>query len=303
MDSFDCRNFKRVELEDAKILIPYLTHSRESSCEFNFSNLYTWGHTYETNYAFHNNRLYIHLVCEDMLLFATLTDEADPEITELLDVSDAMRKCGFTGTFEHIRPDYLNNNADILEHFSASPMDDRFDEYIYSVDSLFELRGSKLAKKRNLIRQFERDYPDYEVRTLSSSNIAEAVALADKWRAGHPAHDSIEMCHESEAIHHLSDSFDELDNEGIAIYVDNTMAAFATCSRINSEMFTEPFEKALHEYKGAAQMVNHELMKTLVGRVKYINREQDLGDEGLRQAKLSYEPISKLKNFTLTRKI
>ena len=301
--SFTCTDFKRVELEDAKILIPYLTNSRESSCEYNYSNLYTWGHTYDTRYTLYNGHPYIHLVNEDMLLFASCMTCEEPSSADIIAVSDGMRYCGFEGTFDHIRHDFLDAHTDLLEHFDAVETDDKFDEYVYSVKSLFELHGSKLAKKRNLISQFERDFPDYEVRDLTRENIADAIEMADLWRDSHPEHDRIEIMHESEAIHHLTDDFDTLDMAGCGIYVAGRMVSFALWSRISQEMFTEPFEKALFDYKGAAQVVNHEMAKRLFAAgVKYVNREQDLGDPGLRQAKMSYMPEFKLKDLRLIRK-
>ena len=105
---------------------------------------------------------------------------------------------------------------------------------------------------------------------------------------------------ESEALAHLRDGFDEMQFAGVAVYDDDRLLAFAIYCRINAEMFTESFEKSRFNCKGAAQFVNHAMAKRLADQCLYINREQDLGSAGLRQAKLSYDPILLLRNYTLT---
>ena len=87
--------------------------------------------------------------------------------------------------------------------------------------------------------------------------------------------------------------------EGTCLYVGDQLIAFAVCSRINSQMYTIHFEKNDPEFKGSGQVINQETARMLLGKAEFINREQDLGVEGLRHAKSSYAPVELLRNWNL----
>ncbi len=292
---FDPRAFRRITLEDAEELIPELTGSKVNSCECVFGNLYTWGHPCGTVFQRWKGHLYFYLECNDVMFFAD-----EPEVEELAEISSAMQKNGCSGRFFQVRAEYVEAHPELSQYFMAEPVSDASAEYIYDVDSLVELSGEKLRKKRNLIKQFLRDNPDAEVVPVTHGTVLDDVlALAEEWRAGMPDPDTASLRMESAALSHLADGFDTMGYEGVAVYVKGHLAACAIYARVNGEMFTESFEKSRAEYKGAAQMVNHEMAKRLSGRCRYINREQDLGSEGLRKAKLSYAPVHLLKNYCL----
>jgi len=92
------------------------------------------------------------------------------------------------------------------------------------------------------------------------------------------------------AIERAFENFDRLGFEGIALWVKNRLVAFCVFSRLNHDTYNIQFEKSDIAFKGAAQVINQETTKYLRNKCVYLNREQDLGIKGLRQAKLSYEP-------------
>lgn len=301
---FHPEEFRRITLSDAPELIPLLSASQVNSCECVFSNLYLWGFPCGTSRAIYCGHHYFYLPCMDELFFIdTGTPEETPAPEELAAVSDAMREKGRNGSFFQVRQEYLDAHPDTGEYFDAVLLPDESAEYIYSVDALVSLQGEKLRKKRNLIRQFLRDFPDAEILPITPGKILNAcLDLAETWRSHQEDPDTDALMKESEALSHLTDGFTETGCEGIAVRTGGCLAAFAVYSRINPEMFTESFEKSRPGYKGVSQFLNHEMAKRLVSRCRYINREQDLGAEGLRRAKLSYNPILLLKNFRLTRR-
>ncbi len=303
---FDPASFKLVELNDRSILEPRLIRSMEQSCEFNFANLFMWGKVYGSKWSIWNDHLYLSMADEAetirILMFVSDPVCGEPEPEELRAVSDAVITVGNSGVFQHVQALYLKRHPNVLTCFDARPMDTEFVEYIYEVQALAELHGRKLAKKRNLIAQFKRDNPNCYIKQITSDLIPECLKLAVRWREEYPDQTSPYLAQEADALHHLLNHFDSLDLVGLAGYVDKNMVAFELCSRINTDMFTEHFEKSLHEYKGATQFVNNEMAKLLVGQCKLLNREQDLGNPGLRRAKLSYEPLYLLQNYLLIRK-
>lgn len=300
-NGFQASNFIRVEISDSGKLIPRLTASRVNSCEFPFGNLYVWGYPCGTSWQEYNGHLYFYLPCMDELYFMD-TAENPPPPEELIEIAKAMQSMGREGSFFQVRQEYIDQHKAVLEqYFVIEQLPEETAEYIYSVQALVELKGEKLRKKRNLIKQFERDYPNARLEDVKPGKVLEdCLALAAEWRAGQEDPDTEELIMESEALAHLRDGFDEMQFAGVAVYDDDRLLAFAIYCRINAEMFTESFEKSRFNCKGAAQFVNHAMAKRLADQCLYINREQDLGSAGLRQAKLSYDPILLLRNYALT---
>lgn len=298
---FQASNFKRVELSDAETLIPRLTASYVNSCEFPFGNLYVWGYPCGTSWQEYNGHLYFYLPCMDELYFMDAA-EGSPAPEELIHVAEMMRKQGGNGSFFQVRKEYIDQHKSVLEqYFTIEQLPVETAEYIYSVQALVDLKGEKLRKKRNLIKQFVRDYPNARLEEVKPGRVLEdCLALSAEWRAGQSDPDTEELIMESEALSHLREGFEEMQFEGIAVYDEDRLLAFAIYCRINAEMFTESFEKSRTGCKGAAQFVNHAMAKRLAEKCRYINREQDLGSAGLRQAKLSYDPILLLRNYSLT---
>ncbi|MCP4717866.1 MAG: DUF2156 domain-containing protein, partial [Desulfobacteraceae bacterium] len=162
-------------------------------------------------------------------------------------------------------------------------------EYIYRVDSLVELNGTKLHKKRNLISQFKRHNPDYSVTPLKGDdrNAARDFARHLLEAREKPSKD---LEDEFKAIEKVFDYFDSLGFEGIGLWIKNRLVAFSVFSRLNHDTYNIQFEKSDMDFKGAAQVINQETAKYLQNKCVFVNREQDLGIKGLRQAKLSYGP-------------
>ena len=294
--------FRPLTIGDRDVLAPFLLASGRQSCEFVFSNLFLWSGTYRPGWCFVGSHLYLLLQTEDILMFAP-GGARGPKPDELLAVSDRMIRAGYSGSFDHVDLEYLKTFPDVGTRFSAERMDSRYDEYIYCVDALVGLHGRLLSKKRNLIAQFSEDYPDAALEPLSPSNLSEALAVQDDWLAAQEKPVPIEAAHEAAAIRMLADHFTELPVEGLVLRAGGRVVSFAVYSPVSPDLWTVHFEKTRYEYKGASQFITHETAVALQGRARLINREQDLGIPGLRQAKRSYDPLFLLQNYSLLRKM
>ncbi|MBO5688812.1 MAG: DUF2156 domain-containing protein [Lentisphaeria bacterium] len=302
MERFDCSLWHDISIKDLEQMRAAQKVSNFPSCEYACANLLMWAGSFGTRVAFYRGRAYYHMAKIDEFLFPAGCGE-DPETCrmlsagELFEVCCMIKQCGFSGKVGHVPAWYLAA-GDVTKYFEVIPMDDGNDEYIYETASLAELHGSKLAKKRNLISQFERIYPNYKILQLSESrDFCDVQYLSSLWQKDHET--TAFASGEPAAIEFAMDHFNELGLEGLVLMTDEGAKAYAIFSPVNQDSCTVHFEKALPECKGAAQVINQATAKFLLGKYRYINREQDLGLPGLRQAKLSYMPCKLLKDYTL----
>ncbi len=167
--------------------------------------------------------------------------------------------------------------------FEIVPDRENFD-YLYHASDLAELRGKRLHKKRNHVNAFLREY-ESTVRELDRENEHEAYTVLEAWRESRD--DEADYREAAEALRER----ELLGLEGIVVYVDETPVAYAMGEPIGqSGMYVVHVEKALSGYRGLYQYLNKAFAERIAERYPVINREQDLGDPGLRQAKMTYRP-------------
>jgi hypothetical protein len=297
MQEVKLENFAPVTLADKKSLQPLLLANDVCFCDYNFANLFMWGDIFETRWLFQEDRLWLYNGHDDLMLMPV----GRPLVfSELVAVSEGLRANGKSGSFVLVETDYVKNNNNLHEFFNIEIDLDNGD-YIYSSQKLVDLQGNKLHKKRNQISQFMALYPDYSSQPLQAHDMAACVALSEKWCQQRNCL-QLDFTHETSALKKALLYFDELELRGVKIMLGGELIAFAIFSRLNSNMADVHFEKYDPEIKGIGQVINWETAKSLVGNYKYINREQDLGLEGLRQAKQSYNPEYIVSAFMLKRK-
>ena len=168
------------------------------------------------------------------------------------------------------------------------------EDYIYTHYDLSMLPGKKYHAKRNHISKFDRAFPNWRFCIINKENKADALLVAEQWCRNNeiPLSENEEYSAISEAL----GNYDKLHMHGGLLYVDNKPVAMTMGSRINKVTFDVAFEKALTEYSGAYAKINNEFVKTLVG-FEFVNREEDMGLESLKKAKLSYHPVAILKRY------
>jgi hypothetical protein len=167
---------------------------------------------------------------------------------------------------------------------------DNFD-YLYLREDLATLRGKKYHKKRNQVNAFINNY-SYEERPLCSSNIDDAFSVLETWREGREDDGDYDASREALELK------DFLGLDGYMVYVDGKPAAYTMGEGIaNNSTYVIHIEKAAGQYRGIYQFINQAYASVLHKSFQYINREQDLGDEGLRQAKMTYRPAGFIKKY------
>lgn len=173
---------------------------------------------------------------------------------------------------------------------------DNFD-YLYERSNLIHLTGRKFHKKRNMVNAFISNY-NYEEKYITHDNVKDALQILKKWKAKRIEQDlSIGDC---ESAQEALELMDILELTGCITYVDGVPAAYSLGEPINrGKSFVVQFEKAIGDYKGIYQFINRSFASMIDKKITCINREQDLGDPGLRQAKMSYRPDGFVKKYKI----
>lgn len=179
-----------------------------------------------------------------------------------------------------------------LEQMGYVTLEDRDNfDYLYLRNELATLEGRRFHKKRNHVNAFINNYR-FDERLLKADTVSDALTVLEHWHAAHS--DDADYAASREAL----DLFTRLPLVGYIVYVDNKPAAYTLGEPLaKGKSFVVHFEKALDGYKGLYQFINKAFVSILPRHYHYINREQDLGNEGLRQAKLTYRPYGFVKKY------
>jgi hypothetical protein len=171
-------------------------------------------------------------------------------------------------------------------------------DYIYLREDLATLKGKKYQPKRNHINKFKEKYL-YEYVPITSDNVRDCWQVEIEWKKakGLTTHNK-EADDEHQAILYALKHFDKLGLMGGALYINGTIVAFTYGMPINHEIFGVNVEKADNHIVGAYSTINYEFANRIPETYIYINREEDLGIEGLRKAKLSYYPVNVFDKYT-----
>lgn len=185
------------------------------------------------------------------------------------------------------------NEAEELRSLFADSFDIVLDrdgsDYIYKSEDLITLAGKKYQPKRNHISFFKKNY-NWSYESMSRDNIPDCYNMNVEWLQSSGSLYSEDLEKELQIIRCVFENFDELDCKGAVIRIDGRVVAFAMGAQIRSDTFCVHFEKAFSHIRGAYPMINQQFVENELSDYKYIDREDDLGLENLRKAKLSYYP-------------
>ena len=172
-------------------------------------------------------------------------------------------------------------------------------DYIYTVEELTELHGKKLQAKRNHCNRFEQDHPDFKTEIVTPENLQRCRDMVSKWYEVHEWNEQIEQ--EKTAIARAFDHFEASHMDGLMLIDAGEVIAFSMGARMNEQYYDVCFEKAYSAINGAYAMINREFSRHIAGKypeLEFLNREDDMGEPGLRKAKESYQPTLLLEKCT-----
>ena len=200
-----------------------------------------------------------------------------------------------------VAQDFIDGHAKLCAQFDAH--EDRAGaNYVYLARDLAELPGRRYAKKRNLIAQFEALHPGWETAPMDGACGPHCIDLLLAMARGLGVDERDPSVRaELEALDFTMRHWERLDQQGLMLRVGGEPLAFSVYERLNPQIAAVHFEKAMRTHKGSFQMINREVARKIAAAgCTLVNREEDLGDEGLREAKLSYHPLEIYPVYDLT---
>jgi len=221
------------------------------------------------------------------------------------ELRDLAVKLGFT-KYCFVPDEYLNqyNELSVKDLFDIEEQKG-FADYIYFTQDLASLRGNRYSKKRNLVKQFQRDYTERDrvkVEKITSSVASECLDFLEKWceERDCDANPEEDLACEKQAAINTIENIDILEVNGLLVRVDDEISAFGIASHLKSGMGVLHFEKAFSGIKGLYQYFDNLCAKRLFNGYKYINKESDMNMPGLAKAKKSYHPVRMVRSYNLT---
>ena len=286
-------SFHKPVFEDIKWIKRKLAESQPQCCEFSAGNVLGWSKFYDGRIGDVEDCLTLRLYNDDSFCYpkgensenavkAIVTDFDFPKFSFLEKHETEILERLFPGKYEFI-PD--RNGFD----------------YVYSRESLATLKGNKYHSKRNHISYFERTF-NWEFDELTRDCIDECIAMNEKWYTLNVDKDRESIEDEREVLRLNFAHFEEIGGTGGVLRIDGEIIAFTFGERLNDNTFVTHFEKAYSDIRGAYPMINRLFAQNLLTDYKYINREDDVGSEGLRSAKLSYHPEFLVEKYFAVRK-
>lgn len=281
--------FQNITLADRQAIHARFYHADGHGSEYSFANLFGWG---EQRVAFADGLPLI------LSRFGDWTAYLYPLNTDLLPLlrEDArergipFRLWGLTAQeAASLDPD----------EFSVRPMRNSFD-YVYDIERLCELHGKKLQAKRNHCNRFEAEHPDFQILPLTADLLPQCRAFTERWYDAHEGVTEDDYAEERRAVAQAFEHFSALQMEGLVLFAEGEIYAFCMGNRIREDTFDVNFEKALADVNGAYPMINRAFARTVHEKypeIRYLNREDDMGLEGLRRAKESYHPDILLEKY------
>jgi hypothetical protein len=298
-----CKDLEELSLDNIDKFLPYLTIRRIESCEFGLTTLFLWKNRNHQHIYYHPNY---------MILFGHFNDHCFSQMPLCKEgyFQEAFEKA--VDLFENMEENFVMYSVDaIFAEFVKEMYGDQYEvstnrdysDYIYDADKMRDLPGKKLRKKRNHINAFLRDYADqYTYRLLTEEDRDEINLFLEKWTDNHD-HMTKQVDHEIEGIDYIIDHLEILGAKAIGIYINNVLEAMSIASTINNEEeVIIHVEKANTDIRGLYPFLSQLFLQEFYPEVKLVNREEDLGIEGLRKSKLSYEPIRLEDKYTIRRK-
>ncbi len=282
-------DLRPVSLEDRAIFDEYLGRAAFGACEMSFANIFIWRGSEHPRWA----------MLDGSLCVLVEPDFEPPYVLPPVGSVDLERTVEACLT---LAPRLSRVPEDMARALAASfrveEDPDNFD-YLYRVEDLSGLKGKRYDGKRNRIRKFESTFA-HEYHSLTPADVPGCVRLLEDWfeekRNGDPY-----MQAEKLAIHEALDAFEILGLKGGVVKVGGRVEAFTLGGPLTTDTAVIPIEIANPGLVGLAQWINREFVRREWAGFSYVNREQDMGVPGLRQAKESYQPARLFKKYNVLR--
>lgn len=288
--------FLPIGIESKQIINNFIKSQRIEVSDVLFTNLYLWHFSRKIEYA----------IIKDCIIIKTQYPDSMPFIFYPLGKGDI--KYAIEIMIEYFSDNNLTFSIQSIESHQKETLEimfpnkfnlianrDRYD-YIYSITELINLNGRKYHNKKNHLNRFFINYKNYKYERITNSNAIQVLEAYKKWFSEIP-NITQGLKNELLGIEGALKNITKLDITGGILKIDNEIAAFTLGEAINDNSVVIHIEKANIKYQGIYQAINQQFLLNEWKDFEFVNREEDLGLEGLRNAKMSYNPIKFIEKF------
>lgn len=289
------QQFHMVTLEDKDWINEIFKKQKRLPCEYSFGNIFTYTAKFPIYVTNVDGCFLSKCVIDGKSIYCFPRGDGDTKKAIDFAIEDAEKdgqKCRFFAMQEKDKEFLVAEYPDRFEIFEDR---DGMD-YVYNSEDLINLKGKKYQPKRNHISFFEKTY-HWEYESMNSENVHECVEMSENWLYQSAHTDKTDLEDELEIIRKVADNFDALDYKGGIIRIDGEIIAYAMGQELTEDTFCVHFEKAYPGIRGAYPIINREFVKNELSSYRYIDREDDVGSENLRKAKLSYYPAFLIEEY------
>jgi hypothetical protein len=283
--------FEPISLSRQQEYLKLINASRVTASDYSFINLWAWAEEYGLSWAWDNGLVWIKQTRHAPCLWAPI---GPWEGVSWISVFNNPEISGLP--FIRVPEDLLSQWVEALPgRVHAEEARDLWD-YLYAVSELVDLSGNKFHRKKNLLSQFMKKYP-FKYDDITPALIHTVLAMQEEWCVWRDCESTEMLAAESRCIKRVLETWGDLSGiKGAIICVNERPAAFTVAEVFREDSLIIHFEKGLPEYTGIYQAVNQMFLEHN-SAYSYVNREQDLGDKGLRMAKLSYNPTGFVRKY------
>jgi hypothetical protein len=283
-------SFEPITLDKQSEYRGFLAKCERRTSDYSFLNLWGWSGIYDLEWAWEENLVWIRQKTPEPCFWGPVGHWSG------IDWPLRFQKFGRT-TLEYIRvPDTLSDiwKEQLGNRVQVKETREHHD-YLYSARELIELKGNRFHKKKNLYSQFIRNY-SVEYRPIGPDMLSQVRDMQNDWCTWRNCEAQDTLSGENLVIDRLLANWENLNGiMGGSIWVEGVLAAYTVGEMLDDETVVIHFEKGSTEFKGIYQAINRMFLVHSGAGIRWVNREQDLGDEGLRKAKLSYHPVELLR--------
>jgi len=271
----------------------FLACSQKTS-DYSFVNLWAWRKEYGLHWAWDDPVIWLKQTEPEEIFWAPVGPWESVDWRQLFS-----KRFGEDTIFLRV-PEILAEQWSRIfaDRIRSEEIRDHWD-YIYDASELTALPGNRFHKKKNLLNQFFKKN-SFTYAPLGPDQIDKALAMQESWCTWRDCESLDTLAAENRSIQRVLADWQTLKGlSGGTLTVDNQMVAYTIAERLTEDMILIHFEKANQDIKGAYQAINQQFLAHSGNQYKFVNREQDLGDERLRKAKLSYHPVHFLKKYRI----
>lgn len=268
--------------------------SKTRAADYSFTNLWGWAEHYGLEWSFSGDLCWLRQTKPYVRYWAPMGRWSKADWAAF---GDFMKGKEFFRVPEELVAIWKDQLSSAIVESEAR---DQWD-YLYASEDLATLSGNRFHKKKNLLNQFLRRYPDHVYRPMSIECVEEVLKMQCEWCRWNECPGSEALMAENTAVFRVLSHWDQLPGLlGGAIWNEGKVVAYTVGEKLTDDTLVVHFEKGHTSLKGIYQAINCLFVRNEGDTFAYINREQDLGDEGLRKAKESYNPVAYVKKSTVT---